>query len=104
LLTGGLPPTTGFGAGLPAAVLAVDAVAALLVAGAAFATGLAAGLGAGFFGGGALVFDFAAVFDGITILLPASEAAHSHNGQRGCSRSLKRFAAGSLGSGSLSPN
>jgi hypothetical protein len=83
LLTGGFPPTAGFAAGLPAAVFALDVVTAPLAAGAAFAAGLAAGFGAGFFGGAALVFDFAALFDGITILLPASEAAHSHKGQRG---------------------
>jgi hypothetical protein len=72
LLTGALPDT-----GLPVFAAAppfcADVTAAGLAAGFAGAALWLAGLPAGFFPGTALVFDFTAVFDGITVLFAALE-------------------------------
>jgi hypothetical protein len=52
--------------------LAGAEVVGLFAAAAALAAGLAVTLGAGFFAAAALAFDLAALFDAITILLPAT--------------------------------
>jgi hypothetical protein len=91
LLTGGLP-VAGF------ALLADGAGAGFAagLAGAAFAAGRGAGFGAGLFAGAGLAFDFAAVFDAITILFAAQRCGGQPEGQRALNAPPERIAAGSV--------
>jgi hypothetical protein len=70
---------------------------------AAFAAGFGAGLGAGFFAGGVLLFDFVAVFDAITVLCAAREAAIAKKGSAK-DAPPERIRAGSLGRCALNPD
>jgi len=92
LLTGGLA-VGGF------ALLLDDGAAAGFaagLAGAALAAGRGAGFGAGFFAGAGLAFDFAAVFDAITILFAARRCGGQPEGQRARHAPPERIAAGSV--------
>jgi hypothetical protein len=105
LLTGALP-VPGFGAAAGFAAAFDDGAGGLAgaFAGADFwVAGLCAGLGAGFFIGAGLVFDFVAVLDAITVLF-AAQRCGGHRRQRARNALPQRIAAGSVDRGSLSPN
>jgi hypothetical protein len=93
LLIGGL--AVGGFALLPGDGAAAAGFAAGL-AGAALAAGRGAGFGAGYFAGAGLAFDFAAVFDAITILFAARRCGGQPEGQRARHAPPERIAAGSV--------